>query len=280
MSIEVLVLGRAQDAGMPHAGCSCRHCASAIAGQVPREFAASLAIVDRDLNQSWLIDAGPDFREQLFFLQQRYPKTKLAGILITHAHVGHYTGLIHLGREAMNSKAVPIYATPRMCDFLSGNAPWSQLISAGNIVLHKQEPASTLAVNDHLRIAFVPVPHRDEFTDTMAFVVRGSSGALFYCPDIDSWEKWDRDVKTLPDEYGVSIIDGTFFDSGELPKHTMSAVPHPTIQHSMQLIGDGRGQIFFTHMNHTNPLISSVEARQDLRQKGFDVVDHGQVFEL
>ena len=280
MSIEAVILGRAQDAGMPHAGCACPHCAAARTGKIPREFAACLAIVDRAANEAWLIDAGPDFREQLFFLDDRYPKIRLAGILITHAHIGHYVGLMHLGREAMNSKNVPVYATPNLCDFLRRNAPWSQLVSIGNIVLHEQHPASIFSPHDRLRFEFLPVPHRGEFSDTVAFIIRGPSRSLFYCPDIDAWEKWDHDVRALPDQYDISIIDGTFFDDGELPARTMSAVPHPRVRQSMQLIGNGRGRIFFTHLNHTNPLFSSVEARQTLRQNGFDVVDYGQVFSL
>jgi len=265
---------------MPHAGCTCPHCAAARAEKIPREYAACLAVVDRTVNEAWLIDAGPDFREQLFFLDDRHPRIRLAGIFITHAHIGHYVGLMHLGREAMNSKDVPIYATPSMCDFLRRNAPWSQLISIGNIVLHEQEPGSTFAPQEHLRFEFIPVPHRGEFSDTVAFVVKGPSRTLFYCPDIDSWEKWGCDVRTLPDQYEISIIDGTFFDDGELPARTMSAVPHPRIRQSMHLIGNGRGRIFFTHLNHTNPLFSSVEVRQTLRQNGFDVVDQGQIFTL
>jgi pyrroloquinoline quinone biosynthesis protein B len=263
---------------MPHAGCACQRCAAARAGRIPREFAASLAIVDRTNGESWLIDAGPDFREQLFFLDEYRPKTRLAGILITHAHIGHYVGLMHLGREAMNSAGVNVYGTPSMCDFLRRNAPWSQLASAGNIVLHEQEPASTLALSDRCCIEFVPVPHRGEFSDTVAFAIRGPSRSIFYCPDIDSWEKWN--VRALPDKYDVSIIDGTFLDDNELPGRTMSEVPHPTVRHTIKLIGVGRNRVFFTHMNHTNPLISSVEARQTLRAQDFDVVDQGQVFTL
>ena len=265
---------------MPHAGCSCRHCAAARAGKVPREYAASLAIVDRTVNEAFLIDAGPDFREQLFLLDERHTKIQLAGILITHAHIGHYVGLMHLGREAMNSKGVPVYATPQLCDFLRRNAPWSQLVSIGNIVLHEEQPASTLTLRDRLRIEFVPVPHRGEFSDTVAFVISGPSCRLFYCPDIDAWENWGQDIRRLSDEYEISIIDGTFFDENELPARTMSAVPHPRIRHSMQLIGNGRSRVYFTHLNHTNPLFSSASEREKLRQKGFDLVNQGQVFKL
>ena len=153
-------------------------------------------------------------------------------------------------------------------------------MTAGNIILVEHEPTATVALRGDVRIELIPVPHRGEFSDTVAAVIRGAARALFYCPDIDSWEKWDRDVGRLPDQYDVSIIDGTFWSGDELPGRKMSDVPHPTVLTSTHLIGNGRGRVFFTHLNHTNPLISSPQSRQTLRAAGFDAVDHGQSFGL
>jgi pyrroloquinoline quinone biosynthesis protein B len=280
MSIEAIVLGRAQDGGLPQASCDCPHCAAARAGLIPREFAASLAIVDQAVGEAWLIDAGPDFREQLALFDELRPGIPLAGIIITHAHIGHYTGLMYLGREAMCTYGLSVYGTPRLCDFLARNAPWSQLVDIDNIALQEQQPGSTFALTDDLSIEFVPVPHRAEFTDTMAVVVRGPTRSLFYCPDIDSWDKWDRDVRDLPDIYDVSMIDGTFFEDDDLPGLAISTVPHPPVQQSMRLIGPGRNRVFFTHLNHSNPLFSVSETREELKSQGYDVVEQGQVFEL
>jgi pyrroloquinoline quinone biosynthesis protein B len=278
--MEAIVLGRAQDGGVPQAGCTCPHCTAVRAGDIPREYAASLAIVDESTEQAWLIDAGPDFREQLALLDELRPNVFLAGIIITHAHIGHYTGLMFLGREAMSTFGFSVFGTPRLCDFLRSNAPWSQLVDIDNILLHEQEPGSKFDLTEELSIEFQAVPHRAEFTDTMAIVIHGPSRSLFYCPDIDSWEKWDRDVRDLPDKYDISLLDGTFFEEDDLPGLTMSTVFHPPIRHSMKLIGPGRNRVFFTHLNHSNPLISSAEARQELQSQGYDVVEQGQVFEL
>ena len=65
-----------------------------------------------------MIDTTPDFREQLALLHRSAPGCRLAGILLTHAHMGHYTGLIQLGREAWNTQRMPVYAPPRMAAFL------------------------------------------------------------------------------------------------------------------------------------------------------------------
>ncbi len=60
------------------------------------------------------------------------------------------------------------------------------------------------------------VPHRDELSDTLSFVVAAPRRRLFYCPDIDGWDAWDRDVRRLVADVDVALLDGTFFSAGEL----------------------------------------------------------------
>ncbi|MEK7254610.1 MAG: MBL fold metallo-hydrolase [Bacteroidota bacterium] len=125
----VLVLGIAQDAGFPQAGCQKDCCRAAWRQPQKRRMVSCLALVDPAAGEAWLFDATPDFPEQLHRLENVLPQkpVRLAGIFLTHAHVGHYSGLMHLGREAMNAKATPVYAMPRMRSFLSQNAPWNLL---------------------------------------------------------------------------------------------------------------------------------------------------------
>ena len=42
---------------------------------------------------------------------------------------------MYFGRESLDAKAVPVYATERMTAFLRGNGPWSLLVSRNNIEL-------------------------------------------------------------------------------------------------------------------------------------------------
>ena len=120
-------------------------------------------------------------------------------MLLTHAHIGHYTGLMYLGREALGASAVPVYATPRMAAFLRGNGPWSLLVTQGHIDLREIAPGQPLALTPRLTVTALTVPHRDELSDTVGFRVQGPSRTLLYVPDIDKWEKWDR---RLEDEVG------------------------------------------------------------------------------
>lgn len=68
--VYLLLLGVAQDAGVPQAGCSCENCSAVWAGTMPRQFAVSPALVDETESKCWLIDCTPDFKDQYHLLQQ------------------------------------------------------------------------------------------------------------------------------------------------------------------------------------------------------------------
>ncbi|HEX9161275.1 MAG TPA: MBL fold metallo-hydrolase, partial [Thermoanaerobaculia bacterium] len=186
MTPYVMVLGIAQDGGYPQAGCTRPDCIAAFRDPRLRRHVASLAIVDPSTHQQWLIDATPDFAEELAMLES----PRLDGILLTHAHIGHYLGLAQLGREVMGAHGVPVYAMPRMRDFLQHNGPWDQLVRLGNITIEPIEADREFRLNDRITVTPILVPHRDEYSETVAFIVRGPSRSILWLPDIDKWEKW------------------------------------------------------------------------------------------
>ena len=116
------------------------------------------------------------------------------GIFLTHAHIGHYTGLMYLGKEAMNSSNVPVYAMPRMKTFLEENGPWSQLAKAQNIALQEMQADSSISLTANLTVTPILVPHRDEFSETVGYIISGPAKKALFIPDIDKWEKWDLDI--------------------------------------------------------------------------------------
>jgi pyrroloquinoline quinone biosynthesis protein B len=197
MTAEAILLGTAQDGGLPQAGCDCPNCAAAHHDPAARRSVACLGLVDHTAGRSWLIDATPDLPAQLHMLYELTPGCPLAGIFLTHAHVGHYTGLIHLGREAWNTAGLPLYTSTRMAAFLRQNAPWSQLVQLRNVELCPLSPDEEVRLTPHLHVTAIPVPHRDEFSDTLAYLVRGPHQRLFYCPDIDAWERWEQDLRSF-----------------------------------------------------------------------------------
>jgi pyrroloquinoline quinone biosynthesis protein B len=239
-----------------------------------------LALIDHRAGQSWLIDATPDFREQINALGKLAPNSSLAGIVLSHAHMGHYLGLVYLGYEAWNTQALPVYASPSMSQFLSTHAPWSQLIVKGNVQLHTLVPNQEITLAPGLYLAPIPVPHRDEFSDTMAFVVRGSSRRLFYCPDIDGWQQWDQDLQQFVSNMDVALLDGTFFAPDELSGRDQSQIPHPLVTDTASRLTGVLCDVRIIHMNHSNPLHRPGEERNWLEQQGIGVGQFGDRWRL
>jgi pyrroloquinoline quinone biosynthesis protein B len=276
MSVEAILLGIAQDGGVPHAGCDCAHCSRAWTDPAFRQFVTCLGLVDHASRQSWLIDATPDFREQLHALHNLAPDCPLTGIVLTHAHIGHYTGLIYLGREAMGRRDVPVYATPRLASFLRDNAPWSQLVALRNIELRLLTPGADTQLSPHLRLTSLLVPHRDEHSDTLALVVNGPTRRLFYCPDLDAWDEWEHDLRGFVTKMDVALLDATFFSADELPGRDLSEVPHPLVTDTAERLAGVNCDVRLIHLNHTNPLLASGPEREWLAARGIAVGTFGE----
>ena len=274
------VLGIAQDGGIPQAGCRRSCCTSG-----RHERVASLAVVDPATHRWWLIDATPDFPSQLATMAAEAPACSLAGIFLTHAHIGHYTGLVHLGREVMGARGVPVWAMPRMHGFLSANGPWSQLVTLHNIELLPLAADSAVTLDDSLRVTPFLVPHRDEYSETVGFRIASNRGVVVFVPDIDKWERWDRQVEALVAHVNAAYLDGTFFDGTELPDRDMREIPHPFIVESLKrfaaLPAATRARIHFIHLNHTNPaaIAGTPEARR-VEAAGCRVARAGERTEL
>ncbi len=281
MSVEARLLGIAQDAGIPQAGCLCPTCARAHEDPAARYHVVCLGLVDHPTRTFWLVDATPDFPSQLYRLQRLGEGYTLGGIFLTHAHMGHYTGLIHLGREAMNTQELPVYATARMADFLRRHAPWSQLVALGNVVLHELTPNLPVQLTPRLRVTPVPVPHRDEWSDTVAYLVHGEQGALFFCPDADSWTGWPEASAAAMRAAQVCLVDATFFSRDEVAHRNVEEIPHPFVVDWVDYLASLPGEVVLVHLNHTNPLLQTgSEAHALVARAGLRVGREGDVWHL
>jgi pyrroloquinoline quinone biosynthesis protein B len=207
------------------------------------------------------------------------------GIFLTHAHIGHYTGLMYLGREALNAKKVPIYAMPRMKNFLETNGPWSQLVKLKNIQLKELEENVSLGLSSSFTVNTFRVPHRDEFSETVGYHIKGLNKSALFIPDIDKWEKWDKNISEEIKKVDYAFIDATFYSGEEINTRNIKEIPHPfvieTITLFKSLSTEQRAKIYFIHFNHTNPLLimnskESVEALKD----GYHIAAKGQTFSL
>ncbi|MGI9235532.1 MAG: MBL fold metallo-hydrolase [Woeseiaceae bacterium] len=283
----IQILGITQDAGYPQANCYEAHCERAWKDKALRRTASSIAVVDPAGGKKYLFDATPDIREQLDRLNRGAPdgEYRLGAVFLTHAHIGHYTGLMHFGHEAGSTRDVPVYAMPRMHEFLSVNGPWDQLVRYGNIRLHKLEDGNEVRLDGAIRITPFLVPHRDEYSETVGYRIEGANKSAVYIPDIDKWERWAVDIKTLIRSVDHALIDATFFADGELPGRDMSKIPHPLVAESMALFDDFSGEeksrVIFIHMNHTNPmLIDGSPEQAEVEKRGFRIAREGLRLEL
>lgn len=283
-----LVLGTAQDAGYPQAGCLLECCALARANPALRRHAVGMGIVDPVSGERWMLDCSPSFSDQLWGLDRIAPSTAspgLSGIFLTHAHIGHYAGLLQLGHEVMGAKQVPVMAMPRMRAFLESQGPWDQLVRFENIVLHDLVDGVAVQLNERLRVTPFLVPHRDEYSETVGFRVDGPSASLIYLPDINKWEQWATPIESVIAGVDVAYLDGCFFGDGELPGRDMSVIQHPFIEESLErfehLPAAERAKVRFLHLNHTNPVlrVGTLE-RLEVESAGMRVAEQGEWIEL
>jgi pyrroloquinoline quinone biosynthesis protein B len=275
------VLGVTQDAGYPQTGCYQKHCMAGWQNPLLRRGAVSLGLIDPKHNKKYIFEATPNFPSQLYDLEVEAPSERfeLAGIFLTHAHIGHYAGLMFLGHEAMGANNVPVYAMPRMKKYLQENGPWSQLVKYKNITLLPLQDGKVTSL-EGIKVTPLLVPHRDEFSETVGYLVKGKNKSALFIPDINKWGEWKTDIKDLIKSVDYALIDAAFYSDGELPGRDMSKIPHPFVSESM-LIFDAltekqRKKIWFIHMNHTNPLLNLESNESKLVQaKGYNIAVEG-----
>ena len=280
----VLTLGTAQDGGYPHTGCRGACCVEAWNNPSVKRLVSSIAVLSD--NDCWLIDITPDFRYQLKMIETKLnDKPLISGIFISHAHMGHYIGLLDLGLEVMNTDKIPVYVMPKMKAFLEENAPFTQLIELNNIILKKIEKDKNIQLNENITIKPFQVPHRNEFSETIGFMVQSPDKSLVYIPDIDSWDKWDVDIIDIIQGNDILLLDGTFYDSGELQKSNIQDVPHPFIQDSLKKFSHleevDRKKVYFTHLNHTNNVLKAdSRERNNVLNQGFHIASDNMTISM
>jgi pyrroloquinoline quinone biosynthesis protein B len=286
--VVLSVLGVMQDGGRPHLGCEKSCC---LADSELSDFdyrVVSLGLFDREQTKAFMIEATPDFVAQWQTFKGIFPEitlNSLGGIFLTHAHIGHYLGLSFLGKEAFNAKGTPVYAMPRMTDFLKNNGPWSQLVANENIELRPAAANDTLQLTKNLKVVPLLVPHRDEYSETVGYQIIGPEKSAIFIPDIDKWDRWDRSVLKLIHQVDYAFLDATFFDGQELNNRDMTLVPHPFLVESLALFEalelSDRKKVHFIHFNHTNPVLDNgSEAAIMIEEAGYNITKQGQLIAL
>lgn len=281
-----VVLGSIQDGGLPQAGCWTERCDRA---RLDPMYVASVAIVDEDSGRTWLVDASPDLVRQMdlipgeAFRRRAAERRPFEGILLTHAHMGHYLGLALLGREALAIEPTPCFCTERMARFLSENGPWDLMVREGRLDLRVLRPERPVELAPGLEVTALTVPHREEYSDTVGFRFQGERASLLYLPDIDSWDAWDLDLADVVAGVDIAMLDSTFYSLDELPGRDQADVPHPLVVETMRRLGSATEdhRIVLTHLNNSNPLLDEAgPERAAALAAGFEIARAGQSFDL
>ena len=287
-STSIVILGTIQDAGSPQIGCNKSCCINLFENPDNSRQIVSLGLIDAQNNKTYLFEATPDIARQMKMLtnyEAQSNKEIADGIFLTHAHIGHYTGLMFLGKEAMDAKNTPVYAMPRMKEFLINNGPWSQLVARENIKLNELENEKAIQLSNTIQVTPFLVPHRDEYSETVGYKIVGPNKSALFIPDIDKWHKWDKDILDEIKKVDYAFLDAAFYSGKEINNRDISQIPHPFIIESLEKFEElnhkEKNKVVFIHFNHTNPVIdpNSNEAKK-VTDLGFKIGRINDVFEL
>ena len=284
--VVLKVLGTIQDGGIPHMGCSKECCTNYFENKSIRIGVSSIGVSNFKYETNYIVDATPDVNFQLqALIGNTNPSEKLDGIFLTHAHMGHYAGLLNFGRESLNSNNIPVYLMPKFFDFISNNGPWDQLVSLNNIKLQRIYNNEKVILHNNLSFTPILVPHRDEYSETVGYIIEGNRKRALYIPDIDKWAKWNISITEMIKNVDYAFLDGTFFDEKEINNRDISEIPHPFIIESLELFNNleniDKAKVYFIHLNHTNPVLNkNSEEYKRVILSGFNVAEPGMEFVL
>ncbi|MDY6769268.1 MAG: MBL fold metallo-hydrolase [Candidatus Nanohaloarchaea archaeon] len=263
------ILGSAQDGGVPHIGCNCETCGPAREDKNKQRYTTALKVYNEEKDVNYLFDASPDIRFQV-------SEEFIDGIFISHGHLGHITGLLYLGKESINANMIDVHCSESVEAFLYDSYPYRLLIDRNNIVLNTFEDGDGIDMMG-MSVTPVEVVHRYVPTNMHAFRIETDDTRLFYMTDIDHWT--DNAIEEV-EEADVAIIDGCFWSKEEIDRY--ERVPHPPVKETLETFEDADTEIYFTHINHTNPiLLPDAEERQQVEDaEGFHVAEEGMEIEL
>lgn len=268
-------------------------CMDVLNGKKQELFPVALGITDDD-GKYHLIEASRTLSRQLHLWSKSISCvgvevpviSEIASLTLTHHHLGHIDGIGLFGKEVMGKpqKSIRLIAGKAVIDKLEAKSYLDPFYT--DVISN----SSKIKLGRGVSLEFYRVPHREcEKRETYGIVVRGNERSIFFLPDHDSYEETlaYQNKESIRDwlhnlNVDVVLIDGTFFTLEEISVKRIDSkgIPHPTISESLEKLGKRNEkddpEIFFIHLNHTNPVIDDVNKRHQIEKLGWGIGKQGQ----
>ena len=114
--IKIIFLGTGTSQGIPVPGSDHPVCLSID----PKDKRLRSSIIVEWSNSKYLIDCGPDFRQQMLKIKCN----KINGVLFTHEHADHIRGLDDIRAYSFRQGKIPIYGSKRLIESLINYYPY------------------------------------------------------------------------------------------------------------------------------------------------------------
>lgn len=253
--MTITILGTGTSCGVPVVGCQCEVCQSTH----PKDKRLRCSILVETADTRLLVDAGPDFRQQLLPV----PFRRIDGILVTHSHYDHVGGMDDI-RPYCKFGKIDVYADPIAREGMLQMLPYcfaeNRYPGVPQIGLNEIHAGNAFTIGD---IEVMPVQ-----------VMHGQLPILGY--RFGSFA-YITDMKTMADDQAVLLqgVDTLMVNALRFDR------PH----HSHQLVDDaiafarrvGARRTLLTHMCHDIGLHDDVNRRLP---EGIELAYDGQVLNL
>jgi phosphoribosyl 1,2-cyclic phosphate phosphodiesterase len=197
-TLSLTFLGTATSVGVPMIGCECPTCLSTD----PRDQRLRSSIFIQTPEVAFIVDTGPDFRQQVLRAGIRH----LDAILLTHAHTDHIMGFDDVRRFTIPEDArIPIYASAACLADLQ--TVFAFAFNGENHFLGYLKPVPKPIVGPfslgELEITPLPVTHGKLETHGYLFSHQGRK-LIAYVPDIKTAP---ASTEALMGDVDILIID-------------------------------------------------------------------------